>query len=226
MAFNIKDIPFLKLMTAIAVVILLFWAYTSLPLKLMAVEIGQWMEAQGATGIIAYSVIYIVFSVLLLPCAFLSFAAGLAYGAWGVPIVLFATCIGATLAFFISRHFVKEQVDTYMDKKRSTRALRKALEMEGWKFMILLRISPFIPFNLNNYFLGTIQVRFFTYLWVTAVGALPGTLFFVYLGSLGKSIEDVRETQWILLIIGFIATVAMTRMTLKKTKTILQQNLV
>jgi uncharacterized membrane protein YdjX (TVP38/TMEM64 family) len=113
-----------------------------------------------------------------------------------------------------------------MDKRQSTRALKKATEEEGWKFMILLRISPLVPFNLNNYFLGTIRVKYFTYLWVTALGAIPGTLMYVYLGSLGKNINDLQTAQWILLAIGILATVILAKMTMTKTQAILNQTLV
>ena len=223
MVHFLRQLNLKKVALLIVTLFALYWIWHGLPIREWSLAVSQFAESQGLWGIFIFSLIYILATVFLFPCAFLTFAAGMAYGFWAFPLVVVSACIGAFLAFLISRHFVKNQIERLMNKRPQTQALRTALEEEGWKFMFLLRISPLIPFNLNNYFLGTIQVRFFTYLWVTLIGSLPGTLLYIYLGVLGKDIGGARTIKWMLFAIGLLATFILARMTLKRTKEILAE---
>lgn len=203
----------------------IFEIWRELPLKDWSMAVSDYSDRLGTKGIVAYGLIYIIATLLLVPCAFLTFAAGMAYGFWGLPIVLFSAMIGSSLAFFISRHFVKNRVDEYMARRPQTQALKKAIENEGWKFMLLMRVSPFLPFNLNNYFLGTVQVGFPTYFWVTILGLLPGTTIYVFLGTLGRDLDEARGIKMGLLVLGFAATMLLVRITMRKTREILRRGI-
>jgi uncharacterized membrane protein YdjX (TVP38/TMEM64 family) len=61
-----------------------------------------------------------------------------------------------------------------------------AIEKEGWKIVILLRLCP-IPFGLANYLYGLTAVRFRDYLVATIIGSLPSLLLFCQLGAAGKA---------------------------------------
>jgi hypothetical protein len=72
------------------------------------------------------------------------------------------------------------------------KAIDAAIQDEGWKVVFLLRLSPLIPFNLLNYFLGLTPVRIFPdYFLATFVGMLPGCAMFVYIGSTLGAVADV-----------------------------------
>lgn len=62
---------------------------------------------------------------------------------------------------------------------------------EGWKITILLRLSPLMPYALINYLLSSTQLTFWTYTWCTAVGVLPPTALYVYLGTTAASLSDI-----------------------------------
>lgn len=213
-----------KIMIIILVIAALYWSLQNLPIKEWSFQISDYAQTYGLYGAFLFGLIYIIATVLLFPCAFLTFAAGMAYGFWAVPLVIIAASLGACIAFVISRFFVKEQIEKFMEKRKQTHALKIAIEEEGWKFLILIRISPFVPFNLNNYFLGTIRVSFWTYLWATIIGCLPGTTLYVYLGILGQQQGEASVLKWLLFFIGVLATYALTRITLKKTKQILRNH--
>ena len=66
-------------------------------------------------------------------------------------------------------------------------AIDEAIGRNGWKIVGLLRLSPLIPFNLSNYFYGITSVRFGAYVLVSAVGMIPGTLLYAYLGAVGQA---------------------------------------
>ena len=67
------------------------------------------------------------------------------------------------------------------------RAIDKAIGREGWKIVALLRLSPLIPFSASNYFYGITAVKFWAYVLASWIGMLPGTVLYVYLGTIGKA---------------------------------------
>ena len=66
------------------------------------------------------------------------------------------------------------------------RVVDRAIEEEGWKIVVLLRLNPLIPFNLQNYFFGATKIGFLPYLAATFFGIMPGGAAYIYLGALGK----------------------------------------
>ena len=92
--------------------------------------------------------------VLLLPVWPLSIAGGLAFGMMGIPLVVVSATVGAALAFLVSRYLARQIVRNIAHKRPVLRAIDEAVTDEGWKVVILLRLSPLVPFNLQNYFLG------------------------------------------------------------------------
>lgn len=62
---------------------------------------------------------------------------------------------------------------------------------EGWKICLLLRLSPLMPYALINYLLSSTQLTFWTYTWCTAIGVLPPTALYVYLGTTAASLSDI-----------------------------------
>jgi len=201
---------------AIAVAVLavfLFW--NVLPIKDWSLAFSRFAEDQGGRGILVYGLVYVVATVVLFPCSTLTFAAGMAYGIWAFPIVILSSVIGASLAFVISRRFLKERVSRFMEQRPGTSALKAVLEREGWMVMLLFRISPVIPFTINNYFMGTLRVSFATYFWVTLLGTIPGTALYIYLGTLGRDYAEEGDFKLILMGIGALATYAVLERVLK-----------
>ncbi|MEL6502347.1 MAG: VTT domain-containing protein, partial [Cyanobacteria bacterium J06623_1] len=95
-------------------------------------------------------------------------------------------------------------------------AIDRAVGQEGFKIVALTRLSPVFPFNLLNYGLGVTGVSLKDYV-LASIGMIPGTIMYVYIGSLAGSIATIGgETnanpvaQWAIRIIGFVATVAVT----------------
>lgn len=93
-------------------------------------------------------------------------------------------------------------------------AIDQAIAEGGWKIVALLRLSPAIPFNLQNYLYGLTPVAFWPYVLASWIAMLPGTFMYVYLGHLaGSAIAGDRQRsplQWALLVVGLLATVAVT----------------
>ena len=204
-----------------AVVAGLTVAWLFLPAKEWAEAFHRWVEELGIWGPIAFGLVYVVAVVALAPASALTIAGGLAFGFWAFPLVLVAATIGASLAFYVARLLVRDRVKSFVEARVKLRAIDAAVSEEGWKIVGLLRLSPIFPFNLQNYFFGATRIRFVPYLVATAVGIAPGTLVYVYLGTLGKVAgdgEDGGTLKWLFFGIGLVATIAVAVFVTRKAR--------
>jgi len=185
-----------------------------------------WITELGAVGIAVFVALYVGVTVVLGPAWALTLVAGLAYGLWGIPLVLVAATLAACIAFLIGRHLARDRVKKLVDDNGKLTALNRAVGKEGWKVVGLMRLSPVFPFGLQNYLFGVTEVGFVPYALATLVGILPGTALYVYIGSLGSAGgEDGGGgvLRWVLLGAGLIATFAVVWLVTKRAKAELAQ---
>jgi uncharacterized membrane protein YdjX (TVP38/TMEM64 family) len=187
-----------------------------LPVKEWIREFIEWVQQLGPAGVIVFIVAYAIATVLFLPGWIFTVSAGLIYGVVGGTLVaLSGAIIGATLAFLIARYVLRRNIEEITRKSPRFAAIDEAIGRNGWKIVGLLRLSPLIPFNLSNYFYGITSVSFGAYVLVSAVGMIPGTLLYAYLGAIGQAGVSGGATghsnwQYVLLGVGLIATIAVT----------------
>jgi uncharacterized membrane protein YdjX (TVP38/TMEM64 family) len=119
--------------------------------------------------------------------------------------------VGALFSFVVARFLIRDRLLRTFDRNSTIRDIDKAIAAEGWKIVALLRLSPLVPFNLQNYLIGATRIRFWPYVVSTFVGIIPGTVVFVYLGAVfgraALSTKHAGPLQITLLVIGLIATV-------------------
>jgi uncharacterized membrane protein YdjX (TVP38/TMEM64 family) len=179
-----------------------------------------WVDSQGPLAPLAFILIYNFATVLLIPGSVLTLGSGILFGpVWGAIYVLLAATLGATSAFWIGRNFARDWVSRQIAKYPKFAAIDRAVAQEGFKIVTLTRLSPLFPFNLLNYAFGITQVSLRDYVF-GSIGMVPGTILYVYLGSLlgslamigGKTTADPQTMalQWGLKIVGLIATVAVS----------------
>ena len=210
----------------LALVIVLMLAWIFLPIKAWVEIFATWTRELGVAGVIAFAVVYIVAVTVLAPASILTLAAGFVYGAWGFPLVVASATIGATSAFLISRHFVRQRVNNLAKQKPVLEAVDKAIKDEGWQVVALMRLSPLVPFNLQNYFFGATDIGLISYIVATFFGIMPGSAMYIYLGSLGHAAatSDLSGAPRIaLLVAGFAATVVTIVVVGRKAKAKLNQ---
>jgi uncharacterized membrane protein YdjX (TVP38/TMEM64 family) len=179
------------------------------------------VQSLGILGPIAYILIYNLATLLFIPGSLLTLKGGCLFGVfWGSVYVLIAAIIGATLAFLIGRYLSRDWVCRQIDKHPKFKAINLAVTKEGWKIVLLTRLSPIFPFNLLNYAFGVTQVSLRDYI-LGSIGIVPGTVMYVYIGSLAGNLAMINSThqttnaeaqiwQWVMQVIGLIATVAVT----------------
>jgi uncharacterized membrane protein YdjX (TVP38/TMEM64 family) len=174
------------------------------------------IEGLGLRGAILYILIYVLATVLMLPGSVLTLAAGLIFGlVRGTIVVSLGSTLGAAAAFLIARHVVRARVSSALRRRPRLDAVDRAVGERGWRVVVLLRLSPLVPFNLQNYLYGITSMRFWPCILASWIAMLPGTLLYVYLGSaVGAAAlggERQREPlEWAILGVGLLATAAVS----------------
>jgi len=130
-----------------------------------------------------YFATYVVVTGLSLPgAALLTLVGGAIFGLlWGTVIVSFASTIGATLAFLASRFLLRDWVQQKFGDK--LRPINDGVAKEGAFYLFALRLLPAFPFVAINLVMGLTPIRTWTYLWVSQLGMLAGTIVYVYAGT-------------------------------------------
>jgi len=208
----LKGIRFASILVIVASAILLMRA---LPVDQLSVFLKSWIGGLGMLGPVVLAAIYVVATVLFVPGTILTLAAGAIFGLGiGTATVSVGSTVGASLAFLVARYGARKKVAEMARHNRHFGAIDRAIDEGGWKIVALLRLSPAIPFNLQNYLYGLTPVGFWPYVVASWVAMLPGTFLYVYIGHVtGAAIAGDRERtpfEWAMLVVGLLATVAVT----------------
>jgi uncharacterized membrane protein YdjX (TVP38/TMEM64 family) len=178
----------------------------------------EWIESLGVLGGLAFIALYIVATVAFLPGSVLTLGAGVVFGVvLGAIYVFIGATLGAIAAFLIGRYWARDWISQKIAGNQKFAAIDQAVAAEGLKIVLLTRLSPIFPFNVLNYAFGITGVSLKDYV-LGAIGMIPGTVLYVYIGSLAGNLAQIGAEsqpahlgiQWTIRIVGFIATVAVT----------------
>ncbi|MEH2332853.1 TVP38/TMEM64 family protein [Nostoc sp.] len=178
----------------------------------------QWIDNLGTVGAIAFIALYIIATIAFFPGSILTLGAGVIFGViWGSLYVFVGATLGATAAFLVGRYLARDWVAQKIADNKKFAAIDQAVGREGLKIVLLTRLSPIFPFNLLNYAFGITGVSLKDY-FIGSVGMIPGTIMYVYIGSLAGNIAAIGTEaqpnnptlQWAIRILGLFATVAVT----------------
>jgi uncharacterized membrane protein YdjX (TVP38/TMEM64 family) len=192
-----------------------------------------WIEANRAIAWPVYVGTYILATVLMLPGSILTLAAGFVFGLpIGVALVSLSSVTGACCAFLVGRYLARDWVAARIAGLPRFSAVDRAAGKDGFLIVLLVRLSPIFPFNLTNYGFGVTSVHFRHYLLASWIGMLPGTVLYVYLGSLAQDIAELASGTsgaldvgpW-LLVTGFVATLILTVFITRRATAILRRQL-
>ncbi len=185
----------------------------------LTTRVEGWMKSfkeMGWIGWLLFVVLYAAACVLFVPGSLLTLGAGAVFGVGlGSALVSVGSVVGATLSFLVGRFLARGWVTRKAAANPRFAALDAAIGREGWKIVGLLRLSPVIPFNLLNYLLGVTRVSLRDYVLASWIGMMPGTVMYVYLGSVfglaaGGGTREKSAAEWSLYVFGLIATAGVT----------------
>src|SRR5207248_154182 len=150
-----------------------------------------WIRDIGWWGPLVFAVCYGVVA-LVIPGSLLTLGAGFAFGVvLGTTVVSAGSVTTAAIAFGLGRTLARGWVEAKVAGSPKFRAIDQAVAENGFKIVLLTRLSPVFPFTLLNYAFGLTKVRFRDYLVASWVGMLPGTVLYVYLGSTVREVADL-----------------------------------
>lgn len=173
------------------------------------VELRAWIERLGVWGPLVFGLIYIVAVVAVVPGSALTAAAGALFGSVvGILVASTAATVGASLSFLIARHFARDATFNWLCGRERFRRLNGLTARYGAIAVLLTRLSPFLPFNVLNYSFGLTRVRFWTYVFWSWVGMLPGVIFVVLASAAVVRALTRGEVPWFLVYASLGAGIA------------------
>ena len=167
-----------------------------LPVREYIERFLEWTRSIGIWGPVVVVGFYVVSCVLFLPGSIITMGAGLLFGLlWGFVTVSIGSTVGACAAFLIARWVARDWVSEKISGMQRFEAIDKAVGREGFKIVLLIRLSPIFPFNLQNYAFGLTRVSFWKYALASWIGMIPGTIMYVYLGTVARSLAQIAAGE-------------------------------
>ncbi|AQP98893.1 pyridine nucleotide-disulfide oxidoreductase [Pseudoalteromonas aliena] len=166
-------------------------------------QFNQYKEQSPLLVIGGFFLLYVVVTALSLPgAAILTLAAGALFGlVEGLLVASFASTIGATLAFLVSRYLLRDSIKQRFPERLA--AIDAGVEKEGGFYLFTLRLVPVFPFFLINLLMGVTAIKSWTYYWVSQLGMLAGTFVFVLAGTQLAQIDSLSDVLSFNLILSF-----------------------
>lgn len=181
-----------------------------------------WVDGLGAWGPLLVSVAYVPATVFFIPGSILTLGAGALFGVViGTIAVSVGSTVGSTAAFLVGRFFARDWVAARVEGNAKFAALDRAVGRNGFKIVLLTRLSPIFPYNMLGYVYGLTDVPLSHYVLASWIGMLPGTVMYVYFGSLTGTVAAVAAggasdvagsgyLRWLLYGLGLVAAGAVT----------------
>lgn len=155
----------------------------------------SWVAANPVLAALSFFGIYVAVTAVNIPgAAIMTLIAGALFGlTQGTLIVSFASTIGATLAFLLSRYLLRD----FMEQRfgAAIQRINKGIDAEGPYYLFTLRLIPAFPFWMINLAMGLTRLKVGTYFWVSQLGMLPATIVYV---NAGKQIGQLESLSGIL----------------------------
>ncbi len=179
-------------------------------------EFSAWVDGLGVWGPVVFVLGYTVATVAFIPGSLLTLAGGAIFGlAEGTALVFAGASLGATAAFLASRYMVRGAIERRVAAEPRFAAIDRAVGREGFKIVLLLRLTPVVPFVLLNYALGLTRVKLRDYV-LAFSGMLPATLLYVYYGKVVGDLAEIAAGSggergwetWVFTGVGLVATIA------------------
>ncbi len=182
----------LRITGAVVLVAAVVGVLAALPVKDYLTGFLERVESVGPWGPVLLAAACVVACVLFVPGLILTMGAGFLFGVVrGTIAASMGSLLGATAAFLVGRTLLREPIEKRMAAYPRFQAIDRAVGRQGFKIVLLVRLSPVLPFNVLNYGFGLTNARLRHYVPASWIGMLPATVMYVYLGSALKSLADV-----------------------------------
>ena len=156
----------------------------------------------GVFAPLVYVGFYVLATIFFLPGLPVTMLSGLAFGPlWGVVYASIGSVIGISCAFLIARYLARGTVERWVSRNAQFQRIDEGVRRQGWRMLMITRLLPIFPFNLQNYAYGLTKIKFATFLFVSWICMLPGTTAYVQLGA-AVNVGEGNITKTLLYLAG------------------------
>jgi uncharacterized membrane protein YdjX (TVP38/TMEM64 family) len=176
--------------------------------------LNRWLQVFGPLLPLGFVLVVAVAIALCAPASLLYVTGGMLFGLWqGLLLCSAAAVLGSSLAFVLARTVFGERVGRVFAKSARLDRFEQALSEHGTWLVTLLRLSLFAPIGPVSYALGVMRISLKSF-WLAMPAVVPSVLVYVYAGHVARGLMSGRGSrevwEWIVLALGFAATVAVT----------------
>ena len=226
---------YVKIFLAGLCIVSILSALYFLPIADWILALVSWAQSQGVRGMFVYGAFYAILTVFMIPGSLMTLGAGFIYGPLqGILLVSPASVLGASGAFIFGRYLFRSAIADRIQKNPKFAAVDRAIGKQGFKIVLLLRLSPLFPFTLLNYALGLTRISLWHYIASSFIGMLPGTFLYIYLGSIATTLGEAfsggqkddpfkSALYWGGLLATIVVTIFITRIAKKALKEALER---
>jgi len=159
-------------------------------------RLRQRIEGYGAWGPVLFVVGYALAELCFVPALPITILGGVAFGpVWGTVYVSLGATIGAALAFLAARYAMRGAVARWTARNPRLARIDAAVAEHGWRLLMITRLVPLFPFNLQNFAYGLTRIPFRTFVVTSWICMLPGTAAYTFAaGALADGRGDLRRT--------------------------------
>lgn len=158
--------------------------------------IDAFIDAHSIAAVGAFILVYITVVALSIPgAAVLTVTSGILFGTLlgGTATVIGAT-IGATIIFLIARSAAGENLACRAGPL--ARKIADGFNADAFSYLLFLRLVPAFPFFLVNLAAALVGVKLRTFVLTTAIGIVPATFAFAFLGDGLDSVIAAQELAY------------------------------
>lgn len=161
-------------------------------------RLNAWFDGLGWWAPAVFVLLWIAASVLFLPGLAITVAGGLVFGAvWGTVWTTVGANLGAVAAFLVGRYVARGMVENMVDKNQALKKIDEGVRRQGWRMLMVTRLVPVFPFNVQNYVYGLTDIPLRTYVLVTLPCMLPATIAYNFAAGSVRT-GDFGKTLWYL----------------------------
>lgn len=161
-------------------------------------RLNAWFDGLGWWAPVVFVLLWIAASVFFLPGLAITVAGGLVFGAvWGAVWTTVGANLGAIAAFLVGRYAARGMVESMVEKNQALKKIDEGVKRQGWRMLMVTRLVPIFPFNVQNYVYGLTDIPLRTYVLVTLPCMLPATIAYNFAAGSVRT-GDFGKTLWYL----------------------------
>jgi uncharacterized membrane protein YdjX (TVP38/TMEM64 family) len=182
------------MITAAILVLLVLWLQKNYK-GFSPEEFKNWIMQWGLVAPFLFILLYTVRPFVLFPSSIFAITSGLSFGFyWGCLYTYLGSLGGGLVTYYAVNQLGRFKKSKQWKNERYNK-IRSNIEREGFRYVLLLRLLPVLNYDLVSYLTSITKVKFKDYAIATAIGIIPGTIAYTYLGT--SMTSQSKEVIWI-----------------------------